>query len=158
MDERKPKSSRTVGRPRLEVTWEPRTYYHLTPWGRGPGCSMWMSTLHTEAERKCFCLASLLNQMSLCGLEIHQNSGVYSSCSVCFKVTVACWCSAHLQVDGKQSDEAALILHRKGFDCRFSSRDTGLLCSTTQGKVRGFVVVVVVLLTELVCSRILPLG
>ena len=43
--------------------------------------------------------------------------------------------SAHLQVDGKHSSEAALILHRKGFDCRFSSRDTGLLCSTTQGKV-----------------------
>lgn len=39
------------------------------------------------------------------------------------------------KVDGKHSDEAALILHRKGFDCRFSSRDTGLLCSTTQGKV-----------------------
>ncbi|XP_053910755.1 alpha-mannosidase 2 [Cuculus canorus] len=33
------------------------------------------------------------------------------------------------------SDEAALILHRKGFDCRFSNRDMGLLCSTTQGKV-----------------------
>ncbi|XP_008578874.1 PREDICTED: alpha-mannosidase 2 [Galeopterus variegatus] len=35
---------------------------------------------------------------------------------------------------GGYSDEAALILHRKGFDCQFSSRDTGLLCSTTQGK------------------------
>ncbi|XP_045422411.1 alpha-mannosidase 2 isoform X3 [Lemur catta] len=32
------------------------------------------------------------------------------------------------------SDEAALILHRKGFDCRFSSKNTGLLCPTTQGK------------------------
>ncbi|KFO29859.1 alpha-mannosidase 2 [Fukomys damarensis] len=32
------------------------------------------------------------------------------------------------------SDEAALILHRKGFDCQFPSGDTGLLCSTTQGK------------------------
>ncbi|KAM5299661.1 alpha-mannosidase 2 [Ctenodactylus gundi] len=32
------------------------------------------------------------------------------------------------------SDEAALILHRKVFDCRFPSRDMGLLCSTTQGK------------------------
>ncbi|XP_052047863.1 alpha-mannosidase 2 [Apodemus sylvaticus] len=32
------------------------------------------------------------------------------------------------------SDEAALILHRKGFDCQFSSRGTGLPCSTTQGK------------------------
>ncbi|KAJ8775643.1 hypothetical protein J1605_016191 [Eschrichtius robustus] len=38
------------------------------------------------------------------------------------------------KVDGKHSNEAALILHRKGFDCCFSSRDTGLLCSTTQGK------------------------
>ncbi|XP_007529261.1 alpha-mannosidase 2 [Erinaceus europaeus] len=37
--------------------------------------------------------------------------------------------------DGKHSDEAALILHRKGFDCRFSSRDTGLFCSTSQGKI-----------------------
>lgn len=55
--------------------------------------------------------------------------------SVCFNNTVACWHSAPLQVDGKHSDEAALILHRKGFDCRFSIRDTGLLCSTTQGKV-----------------------
>ncbi|EGW04032.1 Alpha-mannosidase 2 [Cricetulus griseus] len=33
------------------------------------------------------------------------------------------------------SDEAALILHRKGFDCQFSSRGMGLSCSTTQGKV-----------------------
>ncbi|XP_051046840.1 alpha-mannosidase 2 [Phodopus roborovskii] len=32
------------------------------------------------------------------------------------------------------SDEAALILHRKGFDCHFSSRGMGLYCSTTQGK------------------------
>uniref|UniRef100_A0A8C3VL17 Alpha-mannosidase n=1 Tax=Catagonus wagneri TaxID=51154 RepID=A0A8C3VL17_9CETA len=39
------------------------------------------------------------------------------------------------KVDGVHSNEAALILHRKGFDCRFSSRDTGLLCSTTQGKI-----------------------
>ncbi|XP_004420380.1 PREDICTED: alpha-mannosidase 2 [Ceratotherium simum simum] len=39
------------------------------------------------------------------------------------------------QENGEYSDEAALILHRKGFDCRFPSRDTGLLCSTTQGKI-----------------------
>ncbi|KAL1770864.1 alpha-mannosidase 2 [Sigmodon hispidus] len=32
------------------------------------------------------------------------------------------------------SDEAALILHRKGFDCQFSSRGLGLSCSTAQGK------------------------
>uniref|UniRef100_A0A8C9FEC4 Uncharacterized protein n=1 Tax=Pavo cristatus TaxID=9049 RepID=A0A8C9FEC4_PAVCR len=38
------------------------------------------------------------------------------------------------KVDTEPSDEAALILHRKGFDCRFSNRDVGLLCSTTQGK------------------------
>ncbi|KAL2100361.1 hypothetical protein ACEWY4_004755 [Coilia grayii] len=36
---------------------------------------------------------------------------------------------------GGPSEEAALILHRKGFDCRFSSRNTGLLCSTTRGKI-----------------------
>ncbi|XP_068944256.1 alpha-mannosidase 2 [Petaurus breviceps papuanus] len=35
--------------------------------------------------------------------------------------------------DSGPSDEAALILHRKGFDCRFSNR-SGLLCSLTQGK------------------------
>uniref|UniRef100_A0A8D2NFB1 mannosyl-oligosaccharide 1,3-1,6-alpha-mannosidase n=1 Tax=Zonotrichia albicollis TaxID=44394 RepID=A0A8D2NFB1_ZONAL len=40
------------------------------------------------------------------------------------------------KVDTKPSDEAALILHRKGFDCKFSNRDTGLLCSTTQGKIQ----------------------
>lgn len=39
------------------------------------------------------------------------------------------------KVEGEHSDEAALILHRRGYDCRFSSRDTGLLCSTTQGKI-----------------------
>uniref|UniRef100_A0A674BCN3 Alpha-mannosidase n=1 Tax=Salmo trutta TaxID=8032 RepID=A0A674BCN3_SALTR len=37
---------------------------------------------------------------------------------------------------GGPSDEAALILHRKGFDCAFSNRNTGLLCATTQGKVK----------------------
>ncbi|XP_065517504.1 alpha-mannosidase 2 isoform X7 [Lathamus discolor] len=40
------------------------------------------------------------------------------------------------KVDIEPSDEAALILHRKGFDCRFSNRDMGLLCSTTQGKIK----------------------
>ncbi|XP_041106514.1 alpha-mannosidase 2-like [Polyodon spathula] len=33
------------------------------------------------------------------------------------------------------SDEAAFILHRKGFDCSFSTKNTGLLCSTTRGKI-----------------------
>ncbi|XP_048359318.1 alpha-mannosidase 2 [Sphaerodactylus townsendi] len=34
------------------------------------------------------------------------------------------------------SDEAALILHRKGFDCRFANTGLGLVCSTTQGKLK----------------------
>lgn len=33
------------------------------------------------------------------------------------------------------SDEAALILHRKGFDCGFANKGTGLHCSTSQGKI-----------------------
>ncbi|XP_030624910.1 alpha-mannosidase 2 isoform X2 [Chanos chanos] len=36
---------------------------------------------------------------------------------------------------GGPSDQAALILHRKGFDCGFSNMNTGLLCTTTRGKV-----------------------
>ncbi|XP_051978697.1 alpha-mannosidase 2-like [Xyrauchen texanus] len=36
---------------------------------------------------------------------------------------------------GGPSEEAALILHRKGFDCGFSNRNTGLLCTTTRGKI-----------------------
>ena len=50
-------------------------------------------------------------------------------------VPVVILLSARSQVDGKHSSEAAFILHRKGFDCRFSSRGAGLLCSTTRGKV-----------------------
>ncbi|XP_008854233.1 alpha-mannosidase 2 [Nannospalax galili] len=38
------------------------------------------------------------------------------------------------KVGSGYSDEAALILHRKGFDCQFSSRGMGLHCSTSQGK------------------------
>uniref|UniRef100_A0A8C0FTW6 Alpha-mannosidase n=1 Tax=Bubo bubo TaxID=30461 RepID=A0A8C0FTW6_BUBBB len=40
------------------------------------------------------------------------------------------------EVNIEPSDEATLILHRKGFDCRFSNRDIGLLCSSTQGKIK----------------------
>uniref|UniRef100_A0A663MVE3 mannosyl-oligosaccharide 1,3-1,6-alpha-mannosidase n=1 Tax=Athene cunicularia TaxID=194338 RepID=A0A663MVE3_ATHCN len=40
------------------------------------------------------------------------------------------------KVNIEPSDEATLILHRKGFDCRFSNRDIGLLCSSTQGKIK----------------------
>lgn len=38
---------------------------------------------------------------------------------------------------GGPSEQAALILHRKGFDCGFSNRNTGLLCATTRGKVKA---------------------
>ncbi|XP_069748745.1 alpha-mannosidase 2 isoform X2 [Narcine bancroftii] len=42
-------------------------------------------------------------------------------------------------IEGKDewspSDKLALIIHRKGFDCGFSNRNTGLFCSTTQGKI-----------------------
>lgn len=42
-------------------------------------------------------------------------------------------------IEGKDewnpSDEVALIIHRKGFDCRFLNKNTGLFCSTTQGKI-----------------------
>ncbi|KAM4708331.1 LOW QUALITY PROTEIN: alpha-mannosidase 2 [Discoglossus pictus] len=52
-------------------------------------------------------------------------------------------CDVHLvnlrtiqaKVGSLPSDEAALILHRKGFDCKFPNKDLGLLCSTTQGKI-----------------------
>eukprot|EP00062_Callorhinchus_milii_P008623 gi/632951509/ref/XP_007891331.1/ PREDICTED: alpha-mannosidase 2 [Callorhinchus milii] len=40
--------------------------------------------------------------------------------------------------EGIPSDETALIIHRKGFDCRFSNKNTGLLCSTTRGKIPVF--------------------
>uniref|UniRef100_A0A8C1PXS7 Mannosidase, alpha, class 2A, member 1 n=1 Tax=Cyprinus carpio TaxID=7962 RepID=A0A8C1PXS7_CYPCA len=40
------------------------------------------------------------------------------------------------KVWGGPSEQAALILHRKGFDCGFSNRNTGLLCTTTRGKVK----------------------
>ncbi|KAL7988869.1 hypothetical protein Chor_007788 [Crotalus horridus] len=40
------------------------------------------------------------------------------------------------KTDSGPSEEAALILHRKGFDCRFENTDLGLPCSTTQGKLR----------------------
>ncbi|XP_047411613.1 alpha-mannosidase 2 [Sciurus carolinensis] len=39
------------------------------------------------------------------------------------------------KVGSGHSNEAALILHRKGFGCQFSTRGMGLLCSTTQGKI-----------------------
>lgn len=134
--------------------------------GGGTGCSRWSGTMDMEPAGRCFCLASPLNWAFVILGHWHQDSRVWSCGSICFNVTVACWHSAHLQVEGEHSDEAALILHRRGYDCRFSSRDTGLLCSTTQGKVSWKVVFVwfcflgflfLFLLVELMCFDILTL-
>uniref|UniRef100_A0A673G088 Alpha-mannosidase n=1 Tax=Sinocyclocheilus rhinocerous TaxID=307959 RepID=A0A673G088_9TELE len=47
----------------------------------------------------------------------------------------------------------ALILHRKGFDCGFSNRNTGLLCTTTRGKIH-----LEKLLTDLKVKSITPVS
>ncbi|XP_063309707.1 alpha-mannosidase 2 [Pelobates fuscus] len=60
-----------------------------------------------------------------------------------FPLTNSLPCDVHLlnlrtiqaKVGLNPSDEAALLLHRKGFDCKFSNKDLGLFCSTTQGKI-----------------------
>lgn len=47
---------------------------------------------------------------------------------------------AHLvypQEESLPSGEAALILHRKGFDCGLEAKNLGFNCTTSQGKVRG---------------------
>ncbi|XP_026068253.1 alpha-mannosidase 2-like [Carassius auratus] len=54
---------------------------------------------------------------------------------------------------GGPSEQAALILHRKGFDCGFSNRNTALLCSTTRGKVN-----LEKLLTDLKLKSITPVS
>uniref|UniRef100_A0A8C2ALV9 Alpha-mannosidase n=1 Tax=Cyprinus carpio TaxID=7962 RepID=A0A8C2ALV9_CYPCA len=49
-------------------------------------------------------------------------------------------CDMHLvnlrAIQSKVCLSSALILHRKGFDCGFSNRNTGLLCTTTRGKLK----------------------
>uniref|UniRef100_A0A671Q5C5 Alpha-mannosidase n=1 Tax=Sinocyclocheilus anshuiensis TaxID=1608454 RepID=A0A671Q5C5_9TELE len=54
---------------------------------------------------------------------------------------------------GGPSEQAALILHRKGFDCGFSNRNTGLLCTTTRGKIH-----LEKLLTDLKVKSITPVS
>lgn len=44
-------------------------------------------------------------------------------------------CSSSLQDDSLPSAEAALILHRKGFDCSLEAKNLGFNCTTSQGKV-----------------------
>ncbi|XP_035246262.1 alpha-mannosidase 2 isoform X2 [Anguilla anguilla] len=51
------------------------------------------------------------------------------------------------------SNEAALILHRRGFDCEFSNRNTGLLCMTNRGKI-----LVDKLFSELTVGSITPVS
>uniref|UniRef100_A0A671Q516 Alpha-mannosidase n=1 Tax=Sinocyclocheilus anshuiensis TaxID=1608454 RepID=A0A671Q516_9TELE len=57
------------------------------------------------------------------------------------------------KVWGGPSEQAALILHRKGFDCGFSNRNTGLLCTTTRGKIH-----LEKLLTDLKVKSITPVS
>ena len=40
-----------------------------------------------------------------------------------------------LQDDSLPSAEAALILHRKGFDCSLEAKNLGFNCTTSQGQV-----------------------
>ncbi|KAG9281825.1 alpha-mannosidase 2 [Astyanax mexicanus] len=51
------------------------------------------------------------------------------------------------------SDQAALILHRKAFDCNIATSNTGLLCSTTRGKIE-----IQELLSELKVSSLEPMS
>ncbi|XP_036436194.1 alpha-mannosidase 2 isoform X1 [Colossoma macropomum] len=55
--------------------------------------------------------------------------------------------------EGGPSEHAALILHRKGFDCSISTKDTGLLCRTTRGKIH-----LEQLLTELKVISLIPVS
>lgn len=58
-------------------------------------------------------------------------------CVRCYKESLRCLHDVlvfSFQMGKGYSDEAALILHRKVFDCQLSSRAMGLPCSTTQGK------------------------
>lgn len=48
-----------------------------------------------------------------------------------------CICAACHQEDNLPSAEAALILHRKGFDCGLEAKNLGFNCTTSQGKVSG---------------------
>ncbi|KAJ8385504.1 hypothetical protein AAFF_G00185400 [Aldrovandia affinis] len=54
---------------------------------------------------------------------------------------------------GGPSNEAALILHRRGFHCEFSNRNTGLLCTTTRGKI-----LVEKLFSELALESVTPVS
>uniref|UniRef100_A0A673LJJ2 Alpha-mannosidase n=1 Tax=Sinocyclocheilus rhinocerous TaxID=307959 RepID=A0A673LJJ2_9TELE len=66
-------------------------------------------------------------------------------------------CDMHLvnlrAIQSKVCLSSALILHRKGFDCGFSNRNTGLLCSTTHGKI-----LLEKLLTDLKVKSITPVS
>uniref|UniRef100_A0A8C2DPF1 Alpha-mannosidase n=1 Tax=Cyprinus carpio TaxID=7962 RepID=A0A8C2DPF1_CYPCA len=106
------------------------------------------SSAHSE-ETAPYSYPSLLSHMSFMYLNhpfismaVSQRSDApslipYSPLSTSFP------CDMHLvnlraiqsKVWGGPSEQAALILHRKGFDCGFSNRNTGLLCTTTRGKI-----------------------
>ncbi|KAJ7423563.1 alpha-mannosidase 2 isoform X3 [Pitangus sulphuratus] len=89
-------------------------------------------------------LTSLFLNHPVIPMTTNAESGVPEVMNIFSPLMLSMPCDMHIvnlrtiqsKVDTEPSDEAALILHRKGFDCRFSNRDMGLLCSTTQGKIK----------------------
>uniref|UniRef100_A0A671PZH1 Alpha-mannosidase n=1 Tax=Sinocyclocheilus anshuiensis TaxID=1608454 RepID=A0A671PZH1_9TELE len=120
-----------------------------------------------EEETAPYSYPSILSHMSymylnhpLISMAVNQRSDnpsltPYSPLSASFP------CDMHLvnlraiqsKVWGGPSEQAALILHRKGFDCGFSNRNTGLLCTTTRGKIH-----LEKLLTDLKVKSITPVS
>uniref|UniRef100_A0A8C3HLI8 Alpha-mannosidase n=1 Tax=Chrysemys picta bellii TaxID=8478 RepID=A0A8C3HLI8_CHRPI len=103
-----------------------------------------------EVEKSSVSFPSLLSHITssfinhpVIPMTTYAESGVPQILNAFSPLTSSMPCDMHvhlnfvcLQADSGPSDEAALILHRKGFDCKFSNKDTGLLCSTTQGKIK----------------------
>nr|XP_020635653.1 alpha-mannosidase 2 [Pogona vitticeps] len=87
--------------------------------------------------------SSFLNH-PLIPMVVYAEAGVPSLLNIFSPLLSSMPCDMHMvnlrtiqsKADSGPSDEAALIVHRKGFDCRFVRTDLGLLCSTTQGKLK----------------------
>ncbi|XP_023068028.1 alpha-mannosidase 2 isoform X1 [Piliocolobus tephrosceles] len=107
------------------------------------------SAVNTEEEKNSVSYPSLLSHMtsSFMNHPVFPMANKFSSPTLDLEgefspLQSSLPCDIHLvnlrtiqsKVGNGHSNEAALILHRKGFDCRFSSKGTGLFCSTTQGK------------------------
>ncbi|XP_050801576.1 alpha-mannosidase 2 isoform X1 [Gopherus flavomarginatus] len=104
-----------------------------------------------KEEKSSVSFPSLLSHMTssfinhpVIPMTTYAESGVPQILNVFSPLTSSMPCDMHVvnlrtiqsKADSGPSDEAALILHRKGFDCKFSNKDTRLLCSTTQGKIK----------------------